>query len=77
MIYYSTGKGQYMRSVGKAVDLDEATAQILIKKGFIVESKDQIQLKEEVVVEVVETVEQPIEEIKPKRKGNPNWTKKQ
>lgn len=66
MIYYSTGTGAYMRSVGKAVELDDATAQILIKKGFIVESKDQIQLNKQEVVEVKETVIETVEEVKPK-----------
>lgn len=72
MIYYSTGKGTYQRGVaGVAVETDEATAQVLIKQGYLMESKEQVKVVEQ-VSETVETVE----EKKPKKKGNPNWGKK-
>ena len=72
MTYYSTGKGTYQRGeVGVAVETDEATAQVLIEKGYLTESKTA----NKVVEEKVET-DVPIEVIQPKRKGNPNWAKK-
>jgi len=54
-MYYSTGKSPYLKKVGTAVETDEATAQILIKKGFITD------MLEDLVVEKVETVETPVE----------------
>jgi hypothetical protein len=64
MIYYSTGKGTYKRGeVGAAVETDEATAKVLIEKGYLTESN-----------KIVETEVKNEPEI-PKKRGNPNWGK--
>jgi hypothetical protein len=63
MIYYSTGKSSYLKGLGAAVEeTNLATAQILIKKGYIVESLDFLQDKKEDVVEKVQAVELPFVE---------------
>jgi len=74
MIYYSTGKSSYLKKVGTAVEeTNLTTAQILIKKGHIVESLEQLKPQKEEVVEVVETIEQPVEKVikVEKPKGRP------
>lgn len=71
MTYYSTGKSSYLKKAGTAVEeTNLTTAQILIKKGHLVESLDELQEK---VVEVVEKVEQPVEKVikVEKPKGRP------
>lgn len=72
MTYYSTGKGTYKcGEVGVAVETDEATAKVLIKKGYLTESKTANK-----IVEAKVEADIPIEVVQPKRKGNPNWGKK-
>jgi len=62
MIYYSTGKGTYKRgAIGVAVEADEATAKILIKKGYLTESKAEVKESKVENSETVETVEEIIE----------------
>ena len=65
-MYYSTGKSPYLKKVGTAVETDEATAQTLIKKGFITD------MLEDLVVEKVETpVEHTVQKQLYKPKGRP------
>jgi hypothetical protein len=80
MIYYSTGKGTYKRGeVGVAVETDDATAQVLIKKGYLTDVNPLIKVAEKVVEAVYPAEKEIKSEViveKPKRKGNPNWGKK-
>lgn len=84
-MYYTTGKGTYRRGeVGVAVEIDDATAKVLIEKGYLTEKKDAkvevvavkshteiLEPKTQGIVEIIH-VEQP----KVKRRGNPAWGKK-
>ena len=85
-MYYTTGKSPYQRIAGIAVEnISEATAQILIKKGYLVEKVETVEstVVEPEVEQVVETVEAPVE-VKPqpkvvkktKPKGRPKAVKK-
>jgi reverse gyrase len=85
MIYYSTGKGTFLNKKGAAVEVNhEGTAQILLQRGYITESLDNLKPKavqvEEKKVEIVEEAKPfkhpDIIELPKKRKGNPNWGKK-
>ena len=82
MIYYSTGKGTYKRGeVGVAVETDEATAKILIEKGYLKEGKAPIQkvIEEQPKVEQVATKVEIIQVEEPRVKkvrGNPAWAKR-
>lgn len=61
MIYYSTGKSPYMRSVGKAVEVDDKTAEILLKQGYIVKEKVESNV---VVKDIEEVISEPQTEVK-------------
>ena len=82
MIYYSTGKGTYKRGeVGVAVETDEATAKILIEKGYLKEFSTPIKkvIEEQPKVEQVATKVEIIQVEEPRVKkvrGNPAWGKK-
>lgn len=59
MIYYSTGKGTYKRgAIGVAVEVDEATAKVLIKKGYLTDGKAEVKESKVENSETVETVEE-------------------
>lgn len=73
-MYYSTGKGTYLPQRGMPVGCtNETTVKILLNGGYLVKTLEElVEVKAEPIVE-----KQAIqEEVKPKRKGNPNWAKK-
>ena len=70
MTYYSTGIGTHLPKRKTVVECNEITGNILVTRGFLVINLSELD------DEVKEKIEIPVEEIKPKKKGNPNWGKK-
>jgi hypothetical protein len=68
MIYYSTGKGIHLNIRGKKVDLDEKSAKLLLDRGLIVKTKEELQpeIAEVEIPMPVKTVEKA--EVKPQEK---------
>lgn len=75
MIYYSTGKSEYLPKRGKVVSTEnKSVIAILLKNGCIAETLEEE--KQEPVEVVKATVKQEIAEVPKKKKGNPNFGKK-
>lgn len=66
MIYYSTGKSPYLKGRGKPITIGETslsgnTAELLLKKGYVVKTIEEL---DDVKVKEPETVNAPLVEEK-------------
>jgi len=73
MIYYSTGKGRNLNVRGKAVELSDKMAAVLLAEGLVVETREELQRQDKPIERNAYVVEVPQmivieEEIQPMKK---------